>query len=125
MNLSHRARTLLLSALGVFALAPNALAQLPATPDPAGCDPIDPAVCMLPFPNDYFTVADATTASGRRVNFLTADMPRNKGGKPIDPAPYNLNDGFSPGSTIVTRVPGLDTRSAFSKTGAVPVGDVA
>jgi hypothetical protein len=80
---------------------------------------------MLPFPNDYFTVADASTATGRRVNFLTADMPRNKGGKPIDPAAYNLNDGFSPGSTIVTRVPGLDTPSAFSKTGAVPVGDVA
>jgi hypothetical protein len=80
---------------------------------------------MLPFPNDYFTVADSSTATGRRVNFLTADMPRNKAGKPIDPAPYNLNDGFSPGSTIVTRVPGLDTPRAFLKTGAVPIQNIA
>jgi hypothetical protein len=80
---------------------------------------------MLPFPNDYFTVADSSTATGRRVHFLTADMPRNKAGKPIDPAPYNLNDGFSPGSPIVTRVPGLDTPQAFVKTGAVPIRNVA
>src|SRR4051812_36413469 len=32
------------------------------------CDPTDPAACLLPFPNDFFTVADPATATGRRVN---------------------------------------------------------
>ena len=37
--------------------------------DPAnlqGCDPLDPAQCMLPYPNDWFTKPDATSATGRR-----------------------------------------------------------
>jgi hypothetical protein len=113
--------------LAVTAAAVGAVlgpASAPAV-DVSHCDPIDPAACMLPFPNDYFTVADSSTPTGRRVNFLTADMPRNKGGKPIDPAPYNLNDGFSPGSPIVTRVPGFDTPKAFYNTGAVPIRNVA
>ena len=29
--------------------------------DPAGCDPIDPAQCMLPYPNDWFTQPDPTS----------------------------------------------------------------
>ena len=33
-------------------------------------------------------------------------MPRNTAGKPIDPTDCNRNDGFSPGSQIVTQVPG-------------------
>ena len=62
-----------------------------------GCDPIDPAHCLLPFPNDYFTVADPTTATGRRVSFNPLAMPRNVAGKPVDPIELNKNDGFSPG----------------------------
>jgi hypothetical protein len=117
-------------ALGLTALAAVfAVALLPASApaqvEVSHCDPLDPAACMLPFPNDYFTAADSSTATGRRVNFQLADMPRSAAGKPIDPAPYNLNDGFSPGSPIVTRVPGLDTPQAFAKTGAVPISDVA
>lgn len=84
----------------------------------AGCDPIDPALCLLPFPNDFFTVADASTATGRRVNLLPTAMPRNGTdattgelggeGKPIDPTEWNRNDGFSPGSMVITRVAGID-----------------
>src|SRR3954447_2789350 len=28
-----------------------------------GCDPIDPAACLLPLPNDWYTVADGGTAT--------------------------------------------------------------
>ena len=52
-------------------------------------------------------------------------MPRNRAGVPIAPGDYNWSDGFSPGQTIVTKVPGLDTREAFRRTGAVPVTDLA
>jgi hypothetical protein len=87
------------------------------------CDIVDPAVCLQPFPNDYFTVGDSTTATGRRVNLNLLSMPANRAGKPIDPSDINRNDGFSPGSPIVTRVPGMDNARAFAATGAVPIND--
>ena len=51
-------------------------------------------------------------------------MPKNRLGKPVSSAPYNWNDGFSPGNMIVTKVPGLDTPEAFARTGAVPITDI-
>ena len=91
----------------------------------SGCDPLDPSVCMLPFPNDYFTRPDPTTPTGRRVDFDVLGMPRNVAGKPIVPTDWNRADGFSPGSLIVTKVPGLDTPAAFAKTGSVRITDIA
>ncbi|HVF06148.1 MAG TPA: hypothetical protein VNA20_15000 [Frankiaceae bacterium] len=85
------------------------------------CDPIDPAACLLPFPNDFFTVADKTTATGRRVNFSPLAMPRNVAGKPIDPTEWNRNDGFSPGTPVLASVPGLDA----AQTGLPPITDPA
>jgi hypothetical protein len=86
----------------------------------AACDPIDPSACMLPFPNDFFTKADRSTPTGRRVAFDLTSMPRNVAGKPIDPADWNRADGFSPGSQITAYVPGLD----LARTGAVPITDI-
>lgn len=81
----------------------------------AGCDPLDPALCLLPYPNDLFTVTDPTTDTGRRVNFGPAAMPRSGAeiteggeGKPIDPTEWNRQDGFSPGAMVLTHVPGID-----------------
>jgi hypothetical protein len=71
------------------------------------CDNRDPAACLLPFPNDRFTVADPTTATGRRINFGLGATPWNILGKPVDPTELNRNDGFSPGSPILTVVPGV------------------
>lgn len=71
-----------------------------------GCDVLDPYYCLYPFPNDYFTSA-ADTDTGKLVNLNPAGMPRNVIGRPIDPTEWNRNDGFSPGSLIETRIPGL------------------
>ena len=90
-----------------------------------GCDPLDPAVCLQPFPNDYFTVADPSTDTGRRVNFDVTAMPRNISGNPIRPDDWNRADGFSPGQELITKVPGLDTQQALQNTGAVPITDLA
>lgn len=83
----------------------------PANPgfatNPQGCDPIDPAQCMLPYPNDWFTRADPTSATGRRLDLNVLAMPRNVAGIPINPADYNDSDGFSAGSTLLTVVPGM------------------
>ena len=91
------------------------------TENASRCDFIDDADCLFPWPNDHFTVADSTTDTGRRLNLKSASMPANRAGKRIAPGPYNRNDGFSPGALIVTKVPGLETQTAFDATGAVPV----
>jgi len=58
-----------------------------------GCDFIGAAVCQLPWPNDYFTKLDKSTDTGVRLALTKSAMPRNKKGKPIDPADMNRADG--------------------------------
>ena len=84
------------------------------------CDFLDTAKCLYPFPNDYFTVRDRSTETDRRVQFAPESMPRNAAGVPIDPTEWNRNDGFSPGSAILTLVPGLD----LGRTGVAPETDI-
>jgi hypothetical protein len=95
-----------------------------SAPNGDRCDIIDPAVCLQPFPNDYFTVRDRSTATGIRVNLNLQSMPANRVGIHFDPSDIDRNDGFSPGSPIVTRVPGMDNPRAFAKTGAVGITDL-
>ena len=76
------------------------------TKDAARCDFLDKSVCLFPFPNDDFTKADKSTATGKRLNLNKDSMPANKGGVHIDPTDQNRADGFSPGNLIVTHVPG-------------------
>ena len=85
------------------------------------CDSLDPSFCMYPFPNDWFTVPDSTTDTKRRVHFQLDEMPRNVSQVPIVADDYNLNDGFSPGSSILLHVPGVD----LGVTGAPPVTNIA
>ncbi len=87
-------------------------------PNPAttpGCDPVDPAACMLPFPNDYFTKADSSTDTGLRLDFKAENMPKNDKGKSTFNDAYNRNDGFSPQSVILARIPGIDTPEIFKE----------
>ncbi|MEA2364105.1 MAG: hypothetical protein QOD71_3250 [Thermoleophilaceae bacterium] len=85
----------------------------PAQAAPRGCDPLDPAACLLPWPNDYFR-------KHGHLALTNAQMPHSTDGKPIQARDYNRSDGFSPGQIIVTLVPGLDLK----RTGAAPVTDV-
>ena len=55
------------------------------------CDPIA-AGCLLPFPNDYYTVADDATATGRRVALDPESLPANVDGVHIDPTHWNELD---------------------------------
>lgn len=73
-----------------------------------GCDFMEPAYCMFPWPNDFFTKADASTDTGRRINLNLLGMPKNLAGLPLRPDEWNRNDGFSPGQLLVTYVAGLD-----------------
>jgi hypothetical protein len=73
----------------------------------APCEGLDASLCMSPFPSDYYTVSDPTT-SGLRVSFPSGAFPPSAAGTVFDPTPWESNDGFSPGSTILTHVPGLE-----------------
>ena len=89
--------------------------------DPASCDPLGGERCYLPFPNDYFTVPDADTATGKRVNFGAETLPANAAGTHVDPAELNRNDGFSPGSALTVLLPGVD----LAASGAAPITKMA
>ena len=86
-----------------------------------GCDFIGAAVCQFPWPNDYFTKRDPRTDTGLRLALRKSAMPRNKDGKPIDPTDMNRADGFSPGSAMLVKVPGLDTPAAVRRSKLPPL----
>ncbi|HET6954100.1 MAG TPA: hypothetical protein VFI47_27290 [Acidimicrobiales bacterium] len=94
---------------------------LDLTTDPAICDPMGGDRCLLPFPNNHFTVGDDDTPTGRRVNLAPTATPANAQGVHIDPTELNRNDGFSPGSAIVALLPGLDPVAS----GLAPITDMA
>jgi hypothetical protein len=88
--------------------------------DPNSCDPLGGARCLLPFPNDYFTVRDRSAETGRRVDLAADATPANTAGVHIDPTELNRNDGFSPGSALVALLPGID----LAASGAAPITDM-
>jgi len=94
--------------------------------EPEGCEFIaaPSSVCMLPFPDDYYTVADPTSPTGRRVNFRTAGLPANVAGEHIEAGPYNAADGFSPGSVILVKIPGIETAADARAMKAVPINSL-
>ena len=116
---------------GLAAVALLAAMSIPTAAQAQGakpskrCDFTDPAVCLLPWPNDQFTKRDRSTPTGKRLNLARASMPRNKAGKPLDPTDANRADGFSPGSALLTKVPGLDTPRAARRSGLPPIGDLS
>jgi hypothetical protein len=92
--------------------------------NPQACDPIDPAQCMLPYPNDWFTKPDPSSATGRRLDLTVAMMPHNVNGKPIEPQEFNRSDGFSAGAQILTVVPGMTKNDDLVPSGLPPVTDL-
>jgi hypothetical protein len=72
------------------------------------CDPLVPERCLLPFPNDYFTVRDRDTPTHRRVQLAADALPANAMGMPWDPTELNRSDGCSPGAAALLWMPGVD-----------------
>ncbi|MGB5366348.1 MAG: hypothetical protein WBN14_08780, partial [Polyangiales bacterium] len=73
---------------------------------PLGCDPLTPSYCGFPYPNDYWTVADASTVTGLRLALPEATMPATLAGVRSNPDAFNEMDGFSPGIAAMTHFPG-------------------
>ncbi|MDB4348182.1 hypothetical protein OAA46_00865 [bacterium] len=72
------------------------------------CDLLDTAKCLLPFPSNFFTRKSDTTDNGLLVNFSNEAMLTNASGIVVDSVELNRNDGFSPGTVMITQVPNLD-----------------
>jgi hypothetical protein len=123
--MSRRASLSRALVLALALAAPASAQAATASPSGPGCDRLDDAACLLPFPNDAFTRVDAASPTGRVVALRTSQMPRNAKGKAIDAAGWKGLDGFSPGSVILTRVAALQTGAALKRTGAVSLSDVS
>ena len=74
-------------------VGPGGVAPAPAP----GCDPLAPTYCGFPYPNDYWTVDDPTTATGKLLALPEVIMPENSDGIRATQGPFNEADGFSPG----------------------------
>jgi hypothetical protein len=80
------------------------------------CDPIAPDRCGFPFPSNAYTKADPSTPTGRRINFGPTTLPvPQPGTRHLDPSVWNDGDGFSPGATIMTFLPGATIRGLPTK----------
>ena len=77
-----------------------------------GCDPIDSGACLLPFPSNAYTVTDTATDTGLRVNMAPGSAGSSTKGAPVELTEWNRNDGFSPDSTLLAYVPGIDATTS-------------
>lgn len=70
------------------------------------CDPLVPEYCGFPFPNNVFTVPEAGTVTGRRVELSQAMVPVATNGVTTTLDVFNTRDGFSPGIALMAHLPG-------------------
>jgi hypothetical protein len=117
-------RGAVIAACAAVALTLAAVAPAAAATPAADCQPYSGKPCLLPFPDNRLTQPDKASVTGLRINLPAAAMPVNTKGVRVSPAPYDGNDGFSPGSSIVVHIPGLDNAAALKRTGAVPLTDI-
>ncbi len=116
------AMSLMAGLLSVAVLLAPFPAAADTTPAGASCDPLTetPGDCLVPFPNDWYTRADPHSPTGRQVAFTPSMLPRGALAPAVDPTAWNRSDGFSPGSTLVAHIPGVD----LARTKAAPITDI-
>src|SRR5712691_4584514 len=110
-SIKGRISTLVVSTAAAFAIGAvaTAAAELPIEPKCEFIASPGSSECMLPFPDDYYTKVDPTSPTGRRIDFRELATPTNASSQHIEVAPYNTGDGFSPGSVITLKIPGIET----------------
>lgn len=127
-TLTNRPKHLARWAANPNCATPPDYVTVPLPEDPEHCDFLDNTVCLQPFPNDYYTKADASTPTGKRLNLGPESTPVNTGNADpthVSVTDINRADGFSPGNLIVLKIPGLDTPAAFANTGFVGIENLS
>src|SRR5690349_820563 len=73
---------------------------------PAECNPLGAGTsCMMPWPSSAYLAEDSATETGFRLDIPIEAMPINTNDRPVDPAPLNRWDGFSPSGPILAAFP--------------------
>ena len=97
-----------LAMLGIFVAAcgtDSKLALSLESENGQSCNPVSMGECLLPIPSSAWQKSDKSTPTGYRLALPGKLLPSkpNKRGVPIplDPAPYNEADGWSPGTSIM------------------------
>ncbi|MEZ4450282.1 MAG: hypothetical protein R3B09_12465 [Nannocystaceae bacterium] len=85
--------------------------DLPPAEVPQGCNPIAyEADCMLPYPSDWYMVADADLPGGTRIALTPEATPKTMLGAPVNNLIEHPADGFSAHMPILALFPrGIDT----------------
>lgn len=91
-------------------LDPNAMPAMVLVEPPlaAGCNPLGGLKeedCFTPFPSSFYMKTDGRGLS--RVNIPADVLPTSLKGVPLDPAPLNARDGYSPATPILAYFPSL------------------
>ncbi len=60
----------------------------------SSCDPLDPALCALPFPSNFF-LEESATETGFQVAFRSDSLGIDRDGNRMVPTRWNERDGFS------------------------------
>ena len=90
-------RELLLATL----VAVSACSGDTSVPVEPACNPLGAGPCMTPWPSSVFEVDDPRTDTGRRLAIPAGALPRTANLTALDPAGWNLADGFSPAAALV------------------------
>jgi hypothetical protein len=98
-----RAMALVLAASSVVA-GSAVRSKVVALEQPEGCEILNGAECLLPYPSSQF-LEPADTPTGVRLRFPAAGMPVQSGAR-LSPDPYRVLDGFSPTVQILMHFPG-------------------
>lgn len=59
----------------------------------SACDPLDTAVCALPYPSSFY-LSPAATETGFQVDFAPTTLPKNRDQAQVAPTYWNEKDGF-------------------------------
>ncbi|HTM23250.1 MAG TPA: hypothetical protein VL172_22165 [Kofleriaceae bacterium] len=73
---------------------------------PAQCNPLGGAGCVTPWPSSLYQVADASTATGVRLDIPEDALPANLDDIVVSGTQYNWRDGFSPAGAMIIAFPG-------------------
>lgn len=83
---------------------------------PEDCDPLQPEVCMFPWPSNLYLVPDPNRPTGVTLRFGPTTLPKNRASVRIDPAPYARMDGYGLGTPIMMLFPNLDPAQLYDET---------
>lgn len=81
----------------------------------SSCDPLDEALCALPWPSSFY-LAEADTVTGYRVAIPDDALPTNIDGVQVNPARWNEKDGFSIYGPLLVFFPDVSIDGVISHT---------